>query len=114
MRTTLILCLLLPAQEPRKPAAAASIDGAVRGIPGYDLKHQAPLSDDGEFLRRAMLDLVGTPPNAEQTRAFVADAAPGKRAAKIDELLNAPEWADYWSRLFGEVFFGNPHDVPME
>ncbi|HEX7896700.1 MAG TPA: DUF1549 domain-containing protein [Planctomycetota bacterium] len=114
MRTTLILCLLLPAQEPRKPAAAASIDAAVRGIPGYDLKRQAPLSDDGEFLRRAMLDLTGSPPDAEQTRAFVADAAPGKRAAKIDELLNSPEWADYWSRLFGEVFFGNYHDVPME
>ena len=79
MRTILILCLVIPAQETRR---TSPIDAAVRGIQGYDVKRQAPLSDDGEFLRRAMLDLVGSPPNAEQTRAFVADASPNKRAAK--------------------------------
>ena len=79
MRLALILCLLV--QEPRR---TSPIDTAVRGIQGYDVKRQAPLSDDGEFLRRAMLDLVGSPPSADQTRAFVADPAPGKRAAKID------------------------------
>jgi hypothetical protein len=114
MRTTLILCLLVPAQEPRKPAAAASIDGAVRNIPGYDAKNQAPVSDDGEFLRRLMLDLTGCPPNAEQTRTFVADTAAGKRATKVDELLASPEWSDYYARMFAEVFFGNYHDVTME
>src|SRR5262245_21373908 len=103
-----------PAQEPRKPAVSAQLDQAVRGIPDYDQKGQAALADDGEFLRRILLDLTGVPPTAEQTRAFLADPSPAKRAAKIDALLASDEWADLWSRLFAEAFFGNYHDVPME
>jgi hypothetical protein len=112
----LSVIVLLPAasQEAKKPAVCAPIDQAVRGIPNYDAKGQAPLADDGEFLRRVMLDLTGSPPTAEQTKAFLADPAPSKRAAKIDELLASDEWADLWSRLFAEAFFGNYHDVPME
>ena len=83
-------------QEPRKPAVSAQIDAAVRGIPNYDAKGQSAPADDGEFLRRVMLDLVGCPPNAEQVKAFVADPGPGKRTAKIDELLASDEWADLW------------------
>jgi hypothetical protein len=104
MTLALTLCLLI--QDGR-------IDAAVRSIPGYDAKGQAPRAEDGEFLRRVMLDLVGSPPNAEQVRAFLEDASPGKRAAKVAELLDSPEWADLWSRMFAEVFFGDYHDVPM-
>jgi hypothetical protein len=70
--------------------------------------------DDGEFLRRVMLDLVGYPPTGEQTKAFIDDTTPNKRAAKVDELLNTDEWADFWSRLFAEKYFGNYHSVTMD
>ncbi len=106
--------LLVPQEPPRKPAVSAQIDQAVRGIARYDAKGQSAVADDGEFLRRVMLDLVGSPPDADQTKAFLADPAPAKRAAKIDELLASDAWADLWSRLFAEAFFGNYHDVPME
>src|SRR5262245_30941395 len=70
--------------------------------------------EDGEFLRRVMLDLVGYPPNLDQVKAFIAKEEANKRSAKVDELLGSEEWADYWSRLFCEVYFGNYHEVVMD
>src|SRR6185295_10617917 len=112
-----LLCLLgapaAPQEGSKKPQGALAIDAAVRGISGYNAGAQSPSADDGEFLRRIMLDLVGFPPSGEQVKAFVADPRDNKRAAKIDELLATEDFADYWSRLFAEVYFGNYHDVPM-
>ena len=113
MLTTLALMLALQ-EAPKRPSAVPAIDSAVRGIQGYDRAGEAPAAADGEFLRRAMLDLVGYPPGAEQVREFVADASPAKRLAKVDALLASDDWADHWSRRFAEVFFGNYHEVPME
>ncbi len=114
LASVLILAAAGPGQELRKPPLSASIDSAVKGITGYDLRAQAPLTDDGEFLRRVMLDLAGYPPSAEQTRAFLAEANPSKRLAKVDEILAGEDWPDFWSRRFAEVFFGNYHDVTMD
>jgi hypothetical protein len=112
------LCLLgssaSPQEARKRPPGAAAIDAAVKGIPGYTLASQTPLADDAEFLRRAMLDLVGYPPNGAQVKTFVADPSEEKRAAKVDELLAGDDFADYWSRQFAEVYFGNYHDVPMQ
>ncbi len=58
--------------------------------PGYAAK-AAPVADDAEFLRRVTLDLTGTIPTVERTRAFLADDAPDKRTRLIDELLASPE-----------------------
>ena len=96
-----------PQEAPKRPPGAAAIDAAVRQIKSYNAAAQSPPADDGEFLRRVMFDLVGFPPNGAQVKAFVADASENKRAAKIDELLASDDFADYWSRLFDEVFFGN-------
>jgi hypothetical protein len=56
---------------------------------------------------------VGYPPNAAQVKAFAADPSASKRAAMVDQLLSSEDFADYWSRLFAEVYFGNYHDVTM-
>lgn len=55
------------------------------------------LTDDGAFLRRAYLDVIGTLPTAAETRAFLADPSPNKREQLIDALLQRPEYADYWA-----------------
>ena len=51
-------------------------------------------ADDAEFLRRVWLDFAGDIPGAEKVRAFLADAAPDKRARLIAELIDAPRFAE--------------------
>jgi uncharacterized protein DUF1549/uncharacterized protein DUF1553 len=55
------------------------------------------LCSDTVFLRRAYLDTVGAPPTPEESRRFLDDARPDKRARLIDELLDRPEFADFWA-----------------
>jgi hypothetical protein len=71
------------------------------------------LCTDQEFLRRAYLDLCGILPTPEEARAFLADppltlssppSAGGegrvrgdRRARLIDQLLERPEFADFWT-----------------
>jgi hypothetical protein len=57
----------------------------------------APPCDDGVFVRRAYLDVIGTLPEPSEVRAFLADRSPGKREALIDALLVRPEFVDYWT-----------------
>ena len=61
------------------------------------------LCTDGEFLRRAYLDLLGILPTAEEARAFVADEAPDKRAKLVDRLLERPEFADFWALKWADL-----------
>jgi hypothetical protein len=63
----------------------------------------ARLSSDAVFVRRAFLDVIGTPPTAEEARAFLDDPSPTKRSVLIDRLLERDEYADYWSMKWGDV-----------
>jgi Protein of unknown function (DUF1549)/Protein of unknown function (DUF1553) len=58
---------------------------------------------DGEFLRRTYLDLLGLLPTPEETRRFLADNDPHKRATLIDALLARPEFAEYWALRWSDV-----------
>jgi hypothetical protein len=58
---------------------------------------------DATFLRRVFLDAIGTLPTAEEVRAFLADAAPEKRARLVDRLLQRPEYADYWTMRWSDI-----------
>ncbi|HEX5103677.1 MAG TPA: DUF1549 and DUF1553 domain-containing protein [Pirellulaceae bacterium] len=61
------------------------------------------LCSDGEFLRRAHLDLIGTLPTADEVRTFLASTDPDKRKKLIDALLERPEYGDYWSLKWGDL-----------
>ncbi len=61
------------------------------------------LCTDGEFLRRAYLDLLGLLPTVDETRRFLTDRRPDKRAALIDTLLNRPEFAEVWALRWSDV-----------
>jgi hypothetical protein len=61
------------------------------------------LCDDATFLRRVYLDITGTLPTSEQVRKFLADSAPAKRDAVIDELLNRKEFVDLWVMKWAEL-----------
>lgn len=74
----------------------------------------APLCDDATFLRRAMLDLLGTLPTPEESRAFIADTASDKRNKLVDALLARPEYVDYWTLQLSDVLQNRKerdHDV---
>lgn len=69
----------------------------------------APPASDGEFLRRAYLDLVGTIPTYEEAVAFLADESPDKRSKLIDRLLDDPRYAIHQANEWDMVLFGrNP------
>lgn len=67
------------------------------GIPPSDL------ADDAAFLRRVYLDVIGTLPTAAEARAFLASTDPNRRAKLIDQVLNRPEYADYWSMRWADL-----------
>ena len=60
------------------------------------------VADDATFLRRVYLDIIGLIPAADEARAFLADKNPNKRAALVDQLLERPEYADFWSLYWGD------------
>src|SRR5262249_34645795 len=62
------------------------------------------LSTDAEFPRRACLDLTGTLPPPERVREFVASRDPRKREKLVDALIETPEYVDYWTFRFAELF----------
>jgi hypothetical protein len=64
---------------------------------------------DAEFLRRVSLDLTGTLPSPDEVRAFLADNSPHKRARKIDELLNTPSYAAWWTTRLCDWTGANPN-----
>ena len=69
---------------------------------------------DAEFIRRVFLDTIGVLPTAEETRAFLADAKAGKRDRLIDSLLRRPEFVDYWSYKWCDLFLVNSDKLPVQ
>ncbi|WAC18908.1 DUF1549 domain-containing protein [Luteolibacter sp. SL250] len=70
--------------------AAARIDSLL----GQDLKtaKQQPLAriDDGSFLRRAYLGIIGRIPTEEEARAFLENRSPARRQELVDALVASP------------------------
>lgn len=63
----------------------------------------SPLADDAEFLRRVYLDTIGTLPTPEEAKTFLDDSSPDKRVKLIDQLLERPEYADFWTMKWLDI-----------
>ena len=59
--------------------------------------------NDSAFLRRVFLDMIGTLPTAAEARAFLQDTHPDKRLRLISDLLDRPEYADYWALKWADL-----------
>ncbi|PYV20063.1 MAG: hypothetical protein DMG07_00230, partial [Acidobacteria bacterium] len=62
------------------------------------------VTTDEEFLRRVCLDLTGTLPPPERVREFVSSRERDKRDRLIEILLSSPEYVDYWTFRFADLF----------
>jgi len=60
-------------------------------------------TSDEIFVRRLYMDILGALPSADETRAFLADAAPDKRAKLIDTLLERPEFSEIWAMKWADL-----------
>lgn len=107
-----------PPLHPRRPVLPEAHDGrqhpldrfvdaewAAHGIP-----RPAPL-DDGTFLRRVSLDLVGLLPDLSDWQKFLADPTPDKRARFVHQLLTndvayAEHWLSFWNDLLRNDYSG--------
>ena len=61
-------------------------------------------SSDQEFMRRVCLDLTGTLPPPRRVREFMDNRDRGKRNLLILNLLNSPEYIDYWTFRLADLF----------
>ena len=61
-------------------------------------------ASDASFLRRARLKLTGRLPSAAETRAFLRDKSPDKRAKLVDRLIASPEFADMMAMRYCQMF----------
>jgi len=67
----------------------------------------SPMASDAEFLRRVYLDTIGVLPEPAEVEAFLQDASLEKRRRVIDQLLNRPEFVDYWTYKWCDVLLVN-------
>lgn len=67
------------------------------------------LCTDAEFLRRVSLDLTGLPATGEQAKTFLSDPRDSrtKRQAKIEELLESPNYVDHWTLKWSDLLLSN-------
>jgi hypothetical protein len=81
----------------------------------------SPPCDDATFLRRAMLDAIGTLPTPDEVRAFVASSDPDKRTKLVDRLLGLTgdpsldtyndAYAAWWSLKWSDLLRNNSADL---
>jgi len=70
----------------------------------------SPRADDGEFARRASLDIVGHTPSFARLVQFLGDSSPDKRARFVDELLDDPDYAEHFSTIWGNILIGRANN----
>lgn len=111
-----------PAYEPPLKPRAVTLPPVVAGrdhpvdrlLDAYLAQHKLsrpPRSDDGAFLRRAHLDLIGLLPTPDEHAAFIRDTQPDKRRQLIRTLLArdvdyAEHWLTFWNDLLRNDYGG--------
>src|SRR5262249_56351240 len=98
-----VLTAAVTAHADADPAAlAGKIDSRVSARWRENKVKPAPASDDGAFLRRVYLDLVGEVPTVKEARDFLEDPRPDKRARLVEQLLatdaHARHFATFWRK----------------
>lgn len=69
---------------------------------------------DQEFIRRACLDLCGVLPSTDMVKEFLASTDKDKRARLIDQLLERPEYADFWTLKWSDILRSNRKTIQVK
>jgi hypothetical protein len=72
---------------------------------------QSATCDDATFLRRVSLDITGTLPSPSEIESFLADDSSDKRSKKIDELLQSPAYAAWWTTKLCDFTGNTPREL---
>ena len=73
----------------------------------------SPLCSDEQFVRRVYLDVCGILPTPDETQKFVAATEPDKRARLVDQLLQRPEYADFWTKKWMDVLRASRDSIQL-
>ncbi len=69
------------------------------------------VAGDAEFLRRVSLDLAGTLPAPTEVEAFLSDTSSDKRQRKVNELLERPSYAAWWTTKLCDITGNNDQQL---
>lgn len=69
---------------------------------------------DAEFLRRVSIDMTGTLPTPGEVTAFLADSSPSKREAMVNELLERPTYAAWWTNKLCDITGNSSRNLQMQ
>ena len=64
--------------------------------------------------RRTYLRAIGRLPTPDETRAFLVDSDPDKHQKLVDQLLDRPEYADFWANKWADLLRPNPYRVGIK
>ena len=67
------------------------------------------LASDSTFHRRAYIRVIGRLPTPDETRHYLADQNPDKKQVLIDQLLDRPEYGDFWANKWADLLRPNPY-----
>lgn len=113
-----IATFVSPWSQPVEPAWYTAHNNAIDGPVFSKLAalhiEPSPLCDDATFVRRTFLDAIGTLPTTAEVREFLSDKTDDKRTRLIDDLLERPEFVDFWALQLGDLLQNRTerdHDV---
>ncbi len=92
-----------PQSDWNPPAIRSEIDRLVFDRLRTLRLNPSDICDDPVYLRRAYLDLLGAVPDSDAARRFVDSDDPHKRQRLVDELLQRPEYADFWAIKWSDL-----------
>ena len=84
-------------------ALAAKIDELIAARWAADKVTPAPAADDGPFLRRLSLDVIGRIPSVSESRRFLSDSASDKRERALERLLDSPGYINNFSNIWRDL-----------